>query len=90
MKKIINDQHARLGDARQKLLQVEEKQPKLENRIDSAIQLHNVLEERLKRLRKLPGPHKKPLSRAEQEFKSELGNDFFSTISALIELFQYE
>lgn len=78
LKKIINDQHARLGDAQQKLLQVEEKQSKLENRIDSAIQLHNVLEERLKRLRKLPGPHKKPLSRAEREFKSEL--DLFSGV----------
>ncbi|CAJ2644041.1 unnamed protein product [Trifolium pratense] len=72
LKKIINDQHTRLGEARQKLLKVEEKESILQKRIDRAIQMHSSLEERLQQLRKLPGAHKKPLSRAERQFKSEL------------------
>ena len=74
LKKIINDQHSRLGDAQQKLLKVEEKESILQKRIEHATQMHNSLEERLQRLRNLPCAHKKPLSRAERQFKSELGN----------------
>jgi nuclear pore complex protein Nup88 len=74
LKKIINDQHTRLGEAQQKLLKVEEKESTLQKRIDRAIQMRSSLEERLQQLRKLPGAHKKPLSRAERQFKSELGN----------------
>jgi len=74
LKKIINDQHTRLGDAHQKLLKVEEKEHILQKRVDRAIQMHNSLEERLQHLRNLPGAHKKPLSKAERQFKSELGN----------------
>jgi nuclear pore complex protein Nup88 len=74
LKKIINDQHTRLGDAHQKLLKVEEKEHILQKRVDRAIQMHNSLEERLQHLRNLPGAHKKPLSKAELQFKSELGN----------------
>ncbi|XP_021662781.2 nuclear pore complex protein NUP88 isoform X2 [Hevea brasiliensis] len=72
LKRIIDDQHARLSEAQEKLLKVEEKQSGLGERIDRAIQVHNLLEQRLERLRNLPGAHKKPLSRAEREFKSEL------------------
>ncbi|XP_076949517.1 nuclear pore complex protein NUP88-like [Bidens hawaiensis] len=72
LKKIIDEQHARLREARQKLAKVEEKQEKLENRLDRAIETHGVLEERLINLRNLPGIHKKPLSKAEREFKMEL------------------
>ncbi|KAK9282957.1 hypothetical protein L1049_011182 [Liquidambar formosana] len=72
LKKIIDNQHARLGEAQEKLLKVEEKQSSLDDRIDRATQLHGLLEERLQRLRNLPGVHKKPLSKAEREFKSEL------------------
>ena len=74
LKKIINDQHSRIGDAQQKLLKVDEKEAILQKRIDRAIQMHNSLEERLQQLRNLPCVHKKPLSRAERKFKSELGN----------------
>lgn len=74
LKKIINDQHSRLGDAQQKLLKVEEKESILQKTVDRVTQMHNSLEERLQRLRNLPGAHKKPLSRAERQFKSELGN----------------
>lgn len=74
LKKIINDQHSRLGDAQQKLLNGEEKEAILKKRLDRAIQMHNSLEERLQQLRNMPCAHKKPLSRAERQFKSELGN----------------
>lgn len=76
LKRIIDDQHARLDEAQQKISRVEAKQPMLDERIDHAVQRHNSLEQRLQRLRRLPGAHKKPLSRAEREFKSELGNLF--------------
>ncbi|CAK9135784.1 unnamed protein product [Ilex paraguariensis] len=72
LKRIIDDQHSRLREAHQKLSGAEEKQEKLEDRISRAIQLHSLLEERLQRLRTLPGAHKKPLSKAERGFKSEL------------------
>ncbi|XP_076911940.1 nuclear pore complex protein NUP88-like [Bidens hawaiensis] len=72
LKKIIDEQHARLREAQQKLAKVEEKQEKLENRLDRAIETHGMLEERLINLRNLPGIHKKPLSKAEREFKMEL------------------
>lgn len=72
LKRIISDQHARLSSAQEKLLKVEEKQPCLEEKISNAIHRHHLLEERMQRLRNLPGAHKKPLSRAEREFKLEL------------------
>lgn len=89
LKRIIDDQHARLGDAQQKLSRVEEKQPKLEDRIDRAIQQHGILKERLQRLRNLPGAHKKPLSRAEREFKCELGMIAIFVINA-VERFSFD
>ncbi|KAI5670503.1 hypothetical protein M9H77_10867 [Catharanthus roseus] len=72
LRKIIDDQHSRLQKALGKLSEVEEKQEKIEGQIANAVQFHNVLEERLVKLRNLPGTHKKPLSKAEREFKSEI------------------
>uniref|UniRef100_A0A6M2EPA1 Nucleoporin Nup88 n=1 Tax=Populus davidiana TaxID=266767 RepID=A0A6M2EPA1_9ROSI len=72
LKRIIDDQHARLGEAQEKLSKVVNKQSGLVNRINHAMQRHNLLEQRLHCLRNLPGVHKKPLSKAEREFKSEL------------------
>ncbi|KAK4480707.1 hypothetical protein RD792_013789 [Penstemon davidsonii] len=72
LKKIISNQHSRLHEAQQKLLEVDKKQEKIEDRINHAVQLHNSLEERLQNLRSLPGMHKKPLSKAERDFKFEL------------------
>lgn len=73
LKKIIEDQHGRLRGAQQKLLKVEEKQESLDDRIARATQVHRLLEERLQRLGNLLRVRKKPLSKAEREFKSELG-----------------
>lgn len=78
LKRIVDDQHSRLCEAQEKILKVEEKQSNLEDRIAHAIQQHSFLEERLKRLRNLPGAQKKPLSKAERDFKSEL--DHFSGV----------
>ncbi|GAV85598.1 Nup88 domain-containing protein [Cephalotus follicularis] len=72
LKRIIDDQHARLAEAVQKLLKVEEKQPMLKDRINHALQINDLLAQRLQHLRKVHGAHIKPLSKAEQEFKSEL------------------
>ena len=47
MKKIIDDHHARLNDAQQKLRKVEEKKSTVEEKIDRASQKHNSLEEQL-------------------------------------------
>lgn len=76
LKKIIDNQHSRLREMQQKLLEVEKKKEKIEDRVDQAFKLHSLLEERLQNLRSLPGSHQKPLSKAERDFKSELGNFF--------------
>lgn len=73
LKKIIDNQHSRLREVQQKLLDVEKKQETIEDRIDSAVKLHSSLEMRLQNLRSLPGLQKKPLSKAERDFKLELG-----------------
>lgn len=74
LKRIIDEQHSRLQKAQQKLVNVEKKQEKLEDRFQCAVQRHSAIEERLQKLRSLPTAHKRSLSKAEQEFKSELGN----------------
>ncbi|XP_021769174.1 nuclear pore complex protein NUP88-like [Chenopodium quinoa] len=78
LNKIIHNLHARLSEAKQRLVNVESKQPELDERISRAIERHEFLETRLQNLRKFPGIHKKPLTRAEREFKSEL--DSFTTV----------
>lgn len=84
LKRLIDDQHAHLKEAQKKLLKVEGKQQLLEDRIERAIKLHNDLEERLHRLKNLPGAHKRPLSKAEREFKSTLGNKFSDKVLKFI------
>ena len=79
LKKIIDNMRTRLHEAQKKLQNVEERQPKLDDRIRRSIEHHESLEERLHKLRRLPGIHKKPLTRAEREFKAELGT-FLSLI----------
>ncbi|KAG6763764.1 hypothetical protein POTOM_031203 [Populus tomentosa] len=78
LKRIVDDQHARLGEAQEKLSKVRKKQSGLEDRMNNAMHQHNLLEQRLHCLKNLPGAHKKPLSKAEREFKSELDNQFYA------------
>ncbi|KAG9459171.1 hypothetical protein H6P81_003679 [Aristolochia fimbriata] len=72
LKRTVADQHARLSDSKQILSKVEEKQPILEDRLKCALQAYAVLVERLQNFKSLPGANKRPLSRAEREFKSQL------------------
>ncbi|KAH6769106.1 nuclear pore complex protein-like protein, partial [Perilla frutescens var. frutescens] len=72
LKKIIDEEHSRLRKMQQKLLEVEKEKEKIEDRVDQAVERHSSLEERLRNLRSLPGAQKKPLSKAEREFKIEL------------------
>ncbi|CAN4124325.1 unnamed protein product [Withania somnifera] len=72
LKKIIDDQHSRLHVAQQKILDVERKQEKIEDRVEHAVRFHSELEERLQSLGHLPAAHKRSLSEAEREFKAEL------------------
>ncbi|KAK4783147.1 hypothetical protein SAY86_007521 [Trapa natans] len=72
LNRIIDDQHAGLGEAHQWLLKVEEKQKGLHGRIDHITMQHENLEQRLQCLRNLQCAHKGPLSRAERELKAEI------------------
>ncbi|KAI4372937.1 hypothetical protein MLD38_011116 [Melastoma candidum] len=78
IKRIMEDQQKRVGEARHRLQKVEDKQSKLDERIDQAIHRQDRLDQRLQSLRRLIGTRRKPLSRAEQEFKSEL--DYFTGV----------
>ncbi|KAJ6317782.1 hypothetical protein OIU76_013341 [Salix suchowensis] len=71
LKRIIDDQHDRFDEAQGKLSKVRKKQSGLEDRINHAMLQHNLLEQRLHCLKNLAGAHKKPLSKAEREFKSD-------------------
>lgn len=62
-------------------MNVEKKQPELDDRMKRAVERHQLLEKRLHNLRRLPGIYKKPLTRAEREFKSELGMDLIHCFS---------
>lgn len=73
LERILADQHARLCKVKQMLLNVEEKQVSLDGRINHAAQVYGHLEECLQSFRSLPGVNRKPLSRAEHEFQSQLG-----------------
>ncbi|KAH8501416.1 hypothetical protein H0E87_016282 [Populus deltoides] len=84
LKRIIDDQHARLGEAQEKLSKVRKKQSGLEDRMNNAMHQHNLLEQRLHCLKNLPGAHKKPLSKAEREFKSELDHFTGVELDALL------
>lgn len=75
-KKIIDNQKSQLQEMQQKLLEVEKKKEMIEDRVNRAVKLHSTLEDRLQSLRCLPGSHKKPLSKAERDFKTELGKLF--------------
>ncbi|KAK9683516.1 hypothetical protein RND81_10G147100 [Saponaria officinalis] len=72
VEKIIDNLRTRLSAAQQKLLSAEQKQPQIDERIKRAIHRHESLEERLHKLRTLPGIHKNPVTRAKREFKADL------------------
>ncbi|KAI3982067.1 hypothetical protein MKX01_018973 [Papaver californicum] len=71
LEKVIDKQKHHLHKAQQDISKVE-RQPSLDDRINHALEVHCSLEDRLRTLRNLPRGHKKPLSRAELDFKTEL------------------
>ncbi|GAA0148193.1 transporter [Lithospermum erythrorhizon] len=72
LKEIVDDLRSRLRNVEQKLSHIEKNQEKIEDRIDHAFEFQENLEMRSRDLRNLPGARKKPLSKAEKDFKSEL------------------
>ncbi|RZR88131.1 hypothetical protein BHM03_00015651 [Ensete ventricosum] len=69
----LNDQNKRLREAKQSILNIEAKEADIRNRIDRSFKVYELLDQRLQNFRNLPATNKKPLSRAEHEFKAELG-----------------
>ncbi|XP_065012085.1 nuclear pore complex protein NUP88-like [Musa acuminata AAA Group] len=68
----LNDQNKRLREAKQSILNIEAKEADIRNRIDRSFKVYELLDQRLQNFRNLPATNKKPLSRAEHEFKAEL------------------
>lgn len=72
LKIIMDDQHKRIREAKQLLENFEAKEAGVKDRILRAFEVYEHLEKRLQNLTTLPGAKKKPLSRAEREFKAQL------------------
>ncbi|XP_042456339.1 nuclear pore complex protein NUP88-like [Zingiber officinale] len=67
--KVLKEQHKRLSEAKQSIANAE---ADIKNRIVRAFKVYELLDQRLQNFRSLPGANKKPLTRAESEFKAEL------------------
>ncbi|KAF0930613.1 hypothetical protein E2562_033810 [Oryza meyeriana var. granulata] len=72
LKTEIEDKQKRLLAVKQSLLSVEAKDQEINNRINRAFKVYDLLEKRIEGFKILPAANKKPLSRAEQEFKAQL------------------
>ncbi|CAA6669465.1 unnamed protein product [Spirodela intermedia] len=72
LKAILGEQHARLQVVGESLSRLEDKQPRLTSRINRAIEVYRIQERRLQSFKNLPGADRKPLSKAEREFKTQL------------------
>jgi nuclear pore complex protein Nup88 len=62
-----------LQAVKQSLLSIEAKDQDINNRINRAFKVYDLLEKRIEGFKILPAANKKPLSQAEQEFKAQLG-----------------
>lgn len=71
-KMVLEDQNKRLGDTKQLLLNIEAKEPVIKDRIDRAFKVYELLEQRMQNFKTLRGANRKPLSRAELDFKAQL------------------
>ncbi|XP_072969396.1 nuclear pore complex protein NUP88 [Typha angustifolia] len=72
LKTVIDDQQKRLHATKQLLKEFNAKDQVIEGRIDRAFKVYELLEKRLQSFKTLPAANKKPLSRAEREFKAQL------------------
>ena len=69
----VEDQHARLQLAQDRVRQAQQGTGALAGRIEQALEKTWQLEQRVKTCSNLPGLRQKPLTEAELDFKSELG-----------------
>ncbi|KAK6145486.1 hypothetical protein DH2020_022306 [Rehmannia glutinosa] len=79
LKRIIDNQHSRFTKMEQKLLEVESKQEKIDDRMDQAVRFHNSIEERLLKLRQLPGSHKSHFPKQREISKVEKMSSYSET-----------
>ncbi|KAL6651343.1 hypothetical protein ACP70R_010268 [Stipagrostis hirtigluma subsp. patula] len=68
----IEDKQKRLEAVKQSLRSIEARDQDINKRIDRAFKVYELLEKRIDSFKMLPAANKKPLSRAEQEFKAQL------------------
>ncbi|OAY66753.1 Nuclear pore complex protein NUP88 [Ananas comosus] len=88
LKTVIDDQQKRLHAVKQSLARYETKEQGINDRIDRAFKVYELLEMRLESFKTLPARNKKPLSRAEREFKAQLdrfGNIELDALHSAIE-----
>ncbi|MQL83873.1 hypothetical protein Taro_016375 [Colocasia esculenta] len=88
LKAMLDRQHLQLQEVNELLHRLEDKEPKLNDRITGAFEVYKHLEQRLKNLKNLPAANRKPLSKAEREFKVQLeryGNVELSALSSSVE-----
>ncbi|CAN6472586.1 unnamed protein product [Victoria cruziana] len=72
LRKATDDQRARLKEAQQKLVTIEQSHSRFQNQLKEGFGMSKQLEVRLQRFRSLPGVMWKPLTKAEKEFKAEI------------------
>ncbi|KAJ1698028.1 hypothetical protein LUZ63_006540 [Rhynchospora breviuscula] len=72
LKSLIEEQNKRVNAVKKLLETVETKEDQIQERIECACSSHADLEKRLNKLRSLPLVHKKPLSKAERDFRGQL------------------
>ncbi|KAK3141567.1 hypothetical protein QOZ80_4BG0335530 [Eleusine coracana subsp. coracana] len=68
----IENKQKRLEALEQSFRSIEAKDQDINKRIDRAFKVYELLEKRIDSFKMLPAANKKPLSRAEQEFKAQL------------------
>lgn len=72
LKTEMEDKQKRLEAVKKSLISVEAKDGDINKRIDRAFKVYELLEKRIDSFKMLPAANKKPLTQAEQEFKSQL------------------
>lgn len=73
LKSLTEEHHKRINAVKMLLKNVETKEEKIHERIDRACGSHAELDRRLNKLKSLPLANKKPLSKAEKDFRAQLG-----------------
>lgn len=73
LKSLMEEQNKKINAVKMLLENVETKEESIHKRIDRACGSHTELEGRLNKLKSLPLANKKPLSKAEKDFRTQLG-----------------